>query len=478
MTSLPLPAGGGASVSGPSAYETAGQRNAAGRGGAKDGSAFGALLSALDEAPAPTHSAGAPGGAAAAGSRSSDATFAALNAGLSGDGDAALGVLVGLAKPQGGAAARQAGSDTPGGETHDSASSPVDGALALLLLGASGGGLPQPLAGVAKASTGAAANASELPTPLPKASARSEIGAIRPGRAPESQTAETSPVEVTIVRSVTYLGLDRAGGAGGAKLSASNASGGSASSRGTTARADATLGEAASAQRARAAAQDQSMQDAPNHGGAPSGEDADAASGAAATTGPANAATGATSGLAVIQINQLPDFLADAAAAMDSGATDAATPAAAPGADASRSAPVKELDVQLNPKSLGLLSIQMRLSNGTLNVTISAANPDTLKLVAGQSGAISEKLKSVDLAAASVTVKAMHIVATTGASGEAAQSGAQGQGDAYQDQSGQTAGGSSRGGQSFEGGGAQREPGRPARDGLVEPGGDPGHRFV
>jgi flagellar hook-length control protein FliK len=212
---------------------------------------------------------------------------------------------------------------------------------------------------------------------------------------------------------------------------------------------------------------------------APGGQAATAASAA----GTAQVAPGATSanGVPLVQIGQLADFVAGAAGAMDSQSGDASGLAkAGDGASAASMAPVKELDVQLNPKSLGALSIQMRLSNGKLNITINAENADTLKLVGNVRGAISDRLKSLNFSVESITVNALDMAASTGASGEAAQSGTPGHGETYQDQSGQTADGSTRGGRSFQGDGDPRNPSRPSRSGLGEPGGDgnPGHRFI
>jgi flagellar hook-length control protein FliK len=215
--------------------------------------------------------------------------------------------------------------------------------------------------------------------------------------------------------------------------------------------------------------------------GAPSTTGSQAAT--AASAAPAvQIAPGAPSatGVPLVQIGQLADVVASAASAMDSpGGGASGSAKAGDGASAASMAPVKELDVQLNPQSLGALSIQMRLSNGKLNVTINAENADTLKLVANERGAISDRLKSLNFSVESITVNALDMAASTGASGDAAKAGTPGHGEAYQEQSGQTADGSTSGGRSFQGG-DQRNPPAPNRGWLGEPGGDgdPGHRFV
>ena len=160
-----------------------------------------------------------------------------------------------------------------------------------------------------------------------------------------------------------------------------------------------------------------------------------------------------------------------------------ATPssATANATNAARTAPVKELDVQLNPASLGALTIEMRLSNGNLSVTIKADKPDTLKLIENESGAISDKLKSLNFSVESLTVKASDAVASgsASASADASNTGTSNYGEAQQGQSGQTADGS-RNGRSSQ----RRRPGtsraQQQRENAGEAGGDGnlGHRFV
>ena len=202
---------------------------------------------------------------------------------------------------------------------------------------------------------------------------------------------------------------------------------------------------------------------------------------AAGLSGVMQASLGAMSGnnLTLVPIGQLADVIASAAQGLGSQIGDAASSGAtATTTNAARTAPVKELDVQLNPASLGGLSIQMRLSNGNLNVTIKADKSDTLKLIENESGAISDKLKSLNFSVESLTVKASDVVASGSASADTSNTGTSGYGEAQQGQSGQTAGGS-RNGQSLQGG-EQKQSAQPGRENIGEAGGDGdfGHRVV
>jgi chemotaxis protein MotD len=94
-------------------------------------------------------------------------------------------------------------------------------------------------------------------------------------------------------------------------------------------------------------------------------------------------------------LDRLPQLIADQAATLG-----AASSAASVGAT-----PVKELDVQLNPASLGALTVKMRLAQGKLSVVIEAAKTGTAKMIDGQRDAIAERLGAADQPLASIEVK-------------------------------------------------------------------------
>jgi len=518
MTSLSVPSHGAAQTASgaASANALATDRSAANQRDAQDGSVFVALLGALDDAGAQAHPIG--GSASANGATASsppaqladEATPAAGWRSVSAVHSLGSGVLVALDKRFSATAAQDAApaaSAAPKAKTGDSAdgSAPTTSGWASLLLSVTGAGATAPPAAGGSAaaprlSEGAAGlrdpgaiNETSMPSDAALATATPAI----------ALNAGTPPLDVTVVRSITYLGLDpiaRATSFGRAPAGASSGPASAAPPAAASARGEhenvAPLAAAnAKGDSSATSSGEQSGQNMQSPGGderasgkvaRPTGAQP-TPGGAAATAvdaaGAAQIAPAATSanGVPLVQIGQLADFVADAASAMDPQSGDASGLAKA-GDDSSAAsvAPVKELDVQLNPKSLGALSIQMRLSNGNLNITIKAENADTLKLVGNESSAISDKLKSLNFSVESITVKALDTAASTGASGEAAQSGTPGHGEAYQDQSAQTAGGSTRDGRSFRGDGDQRNPSQPNRGGLGEPGGDgdPGHRFV
>jgi flagellar hook-length control protein FliK len=384
------------------------------------------------------------------------------------------------------------------------ASAPPNSGWASLLLNLTGAGAAPRLATAVEATAGSviveggagrrglgAVNDTAMPSDAPTATSMVALNAGSP------------PVAVTVMRSITYLGLDptvRASGLERIPAAASSGSGSTAAAPAASTHAshrDIALPGAANANADPSAMSDgrPSGQSPPGSGGGEHASDKSAgAAGAQPTSGAptaravsaADAAPTASdaisaNGVPVVQISRIADFVAEAASGMDPQGGDASklarlgdSPAAA------NTVPVKELEVQLSPKSLGALSIQMRLSSGTLKVTIKAENAATLKLVGNETGAISDKLKSLNFSVESITVKALDTVATTGAAGEAAQSGTPGHGEAYQGQSGQAAGGSAREERSFAGEADQRDPPRPNRGGMGEAGGDgdPGHRFV
>ncbi|MGD0723908.1 MAG: flagellar hook-length control protein FliK, partial [Roseiarcus sp.] len=149
------------------------------------------------------------------------------------------------------------------------------------------------------------------------------------------------------------------------------------------------------------------------------------------------------------------------------GGAGAAAPTPAAGSPAN--APVKELDVKLNPASLGGLTIEMRLSDGKLAVTIRADKSDTMKLIQSESGAISDRLQSLNFSVESLTVKASDGATSAPAGPDASNAGSANNGAAQQGQSGQAEQGA-RDGRPL-GGDGRSEPGAPARDGSGEPGG-------
>jgi hypothetical protein len=501
MTSLSLPSHGaaqaatGASVAG----SLAGERSPANPRDAPGGSIFVALLGASANG-----AAASPPAAQSAEEMSPTAAWRTASA-LHSFGS---GVLVALDKRFGATAAPDETApppEPPRAKTDDvkDASAPNSG-WASLLSNLTGAGVAPQLAAAVGATAGSVL--------VEGVASRRGSGAVNETAMPSDSATATpaialnagsAPVAVTVVRSITYLGLDPTARAWSLERNPAGAS----SDPGSAAPAPAAsthgphqnvaLPGAANANADPSTMSDgkPSGQNSPGSGGserAP-GKSAGAAgaqptSGALATSavnaadaGPTVSDTISANDVPLVQISRIADFVAEAASAMDPQGGDASNLARTGNSPAAAGAgPVKELDVQLSPKSLGALSIQMRLSSGTLKVTIKAENPDTLKLVGNETGAISDKLKSLNFSVESITVKMLDIVATTGAAGEAAQSGTPGHGEAFQGQSGQAAGGSAREGRSFAGDADQRDPPRPIRGGLGEAGGDgdPGHRFV
>jgi flagellar hook-length control protein FliK len=314
-----------------------------------------------------------------------------------------------------------------------------------------------------------------------------------------ASNAATTPVAVNVVRSITYLGLDSTApkiqsATAAPTRPAANHSAGSTSLQGTGDDQSSVSAPNATGASSGAATGDQSQQN--NHG---AGAD-DRASGRTGrtdreTTSVAGQATTATasSGAAQASVNaiaannmlsapvaQLADVIASAAGELASqGSNVASSGATANSADAARMAPVKELDVQLNPASLGALTIQMRLNNGNLSVTIKADKSDTLKLIENERSSITDKLQSLNFSVDSLTVKASDAVASGSASADASNTGTSNYGEAQQGQSGQTADGS-RDGRFSQGAGDQRQSARQGRQSANDAGGDGnfGHRVV
>jgi chemotaxis protein MotD len=187
------------------------------------------------------------------------------------------------------------------------------------------------------------------------------------------------------------------------------------------------------------------------------------------------------SGAPMTPIGQLADLIGSAASGMDAGGGQDASAAvkAAGGASATNMAPIKELDVQLSPANLGSLSIQMRLSNGALNITIKADKSDTVKLIDNERSSISDKLKSLNFSVESLTIKASDVASSNSAGGETNHSGYSDHGQAQQGQPGRSGEGSPNG-RSLQGDDDQARLARQGRDPAGEPGRDNlvGHRFV
>ena len=89
---------------------------------------------------------------------------------------------------------------------------------------------------------------------------------------------------------------------------------------------------------------------------------------------------------------RLPAFIADQASALSAAAPDAsATPAGAATAAKAAQA-VKELRIALAPAELGEMTLKLRLAGGKLSVTISIANPQTLKTIEDDRSLIAARL--------------------------------------------------------------------------------------
>lgn len=459
----------------------------AGHHDSHDGSAFDALLGALDEASASTTEA-APSPAP---------SWRSLAAG----GTLGSNVLVALDKrfAASGATAQTAATKTP-----KAAEDPSADAAALANIG---------WASLIPGLTGATASAA---TPAPSASSGPASASIAVKTAAASLTkpvaaslampndapaTPAAPVDVKVVRSITYLGLDptvapadidhgqAAEGAStksaGAESSAAGPTHGRQESVTPTIAPTAQGGSSTMSNGEQAKRHPHSGADTGAAGKVAAGQNVGAGDSQGATATSTVTQTGDIGAMSFnqppsVQIDQLADVIASAASGMDSQAdnTTAAADAAKPGS-AAHTGPVKELDVQLNPASLGSLSIQMRLSNGSLNVTIKAENSDTLKLIENERSTISDKLKSMEFSVESLTVKASDAVASSGASADAQNSGTSDYGGTQQGQSGQTDDGARSGRSSQDGGGHKRPaPQDSSLAGDAGGGGNPGHRFV
>jgi len=502
MTTLSLPAQSVPQPANNAAASNAfaSDRSAGNQHDAPDGSTFGALLGALDDAQTQPPRIAAPsvGNGATVSSLPAQSTAEASPAAswrsVSAVHNLGSGVLVAIDKRFGSVGPQDdapLSSDTPKAKTDNSAamSALTNIGWAALILGATGATVaPQTLAAgsaaAAKpalaphqligeegpgAATQAAASSSPTLAAMPSdAQAATAIRAV-------ALNAGSPPIDVKVTRAITYLGLDptaREINAGQAAASPSPNMHGDSS---------AMSGEGQSSGNMHGA--DGRGHPAGADGGTGGAELTSGGAGettlAARSPGVAQIDAGAiwASGVPNVQIDQLGDVIA--AAAGDLNPQAGASASAATTTSASSTGPVKELEVQLNPASLGALSIEMRLSDGNLNITIKAAKSDTLKLIENERGSISDKLKSLNFSVETLTVKASDTVASNGVSGDASNSGTADYGEAQQGQSGQTADGS-RNGRSPQDGANERETQRQNSVVLGEHGGDNylGHRFV
>jgi hypothetical protein len=151
------------------------------------------------------------------------------------------------------------------------------------------------------------------------------------------------------------------------------------------------------------------------------------------------AATAGTIGTAPIEIDQLPDVIANQAQAL---ITQSASPATTSAASVN---PVKELDVSLNPADLGSLTVKMRIANGNLSVVIETEKSSTAKMIESERQAIVDRLGSASQPIASVVIKAADGAPTQGGNNNGSGSATPQQADA---QNGSSNGAGAQGGSS------------------------------
>jgi hypothetical protein len=335
----------------------------------------------------------------------------------------------------------------------------------------------------ASAATGGAARGAASAAATERPGSRAPIAVTRSSDVALATSAP--PVEVKVVRSITYLGLDPTvrgirpeSGSPPAPLAAAASGPARQAPAGPVAP---PVAASAPADGSSTPGGDQPGRNARGGFASGSGSAAPATAPAApsdpiAVRAPAPGDLGALSslGAAPVPLSQLADVIASAAAQMQPSGEIAASSTGAAGGASAATAPVKELDVKLNPASLGGLSIEMRLSDGKLAVTIKADKPDTQKLIEGERGALSDRLESLNFSVESLTVKASDGTAGSAAT-DASNPGTSSHGAAQQGQSGQgdpgARNGRSLGGDSRD----QRAPGAT----LGEPGGvaDSGERL-
>jgi chemotaxis protein MotD len=489
MTSLSLPSQGPAQLAHGAASVLAGDRGSGSAPDSGSSAEFDAMLSGFGDSATQPHATNQPvAGETASGASTLPATApiaentAALSSwrAVSARHSLGSGVLIALdkrldptgSKDQTRTAAKELKSDA--GSAPD-ATALTGAAWAMLIGGANG-------------ATGATAPPSSPAPPL--AGLGSSATAV--------SAAAPAPVEVKVVRSITYLGLDPTAPSIPSTPSASLQS--RAKNALSVEPAQADLSEPAPsvpvhAQANAPATSSGSPSNPDSHGSGANGGMANnsGAKGEAEAGGAQGAAAAAASGIAqtgpgaifansqmLVPVDQLAEVVASAAQDLGAQSSDAAGPnAAVNGAVAARTAPVKELDVQLNPASLGAVSIQMRLSNGALSVSIKADQTDTLQLIDNQRGAIADKLKSLNFSVDSLTVKASDAPPASAANVDSSNTGTSNYGEAQQGQSGQSADGS-REGRLWQGDGGQRQSPRQNPAFASDAGGDGnfGHRVV
>jgi chemotaxis protein MotD len=346
------------------------------------------------------------------------------------------------------------------------------------------------LSGAAWAALIGGANGATGATAPPSSSAPTLAGLASAATA--SSAPAPAPVEVKVVRSITYLGLDPTAPSIQSASSASAQPKAKNSPEFASVQAepgDPTSSVLVHAQPDASATSSGGQQKPDAHGSSANGS-AGGSSGAkesgavqgSPASGIAQTDAGAifANGQMLVPVDQLADIVATAAQDLGAQSSDAtAAGAAANSAAAARTTPVKELDVQLNPASLGAVSIQMRLSNGNLSISIKADQTDTFQLIDNQRGAIADKLKSLNFSVDSLTVKASDATAGNGASVGSSNTGTSGYGEAQQGQSGQSADGS-RDGRFSQGDSSQRQSPRqnPSFTGDTGSDGNFGHRVV
>jgi chemotaxis protein MotD len=495
MTALNIPSQGAASPPSHGAQPLNGDRTPAGARDAQGNSAFDVLLGALSGSSGEPQS--VPSGSNAGNPTTESSALQSLDAAGSAASWRSIsvahalgsGVLVALDKRFGGAAAAE--QQTVGAKATKTNSE--SGADAVTLASAGLASLIGALTSGSAASPLVAASAPTAPNSASPSAAL--VLAARAGKdavdATQTQDAMPSdairatptrgganagaqPLEVTVVRAITYLGLDPTlkVAPGPARASALDAAAASAS------RAAGAPVAAPDAQNNSADMSNDDQSHRHAHGGEPyslasakaAHADQQAALAAVQATAPSAVSGAATvASLSNVPVAQLADVIANVATGLDSQGTAAQSNTTANAPSAGRAAPVKELDVQLNPASLGTVSIQMRLSKGNLSVTIQADKSDTLKLIENERDAISGKLKSLNFSVESVTVKASEPAASSNAGADATNTGTSTYGEPQQGQSGQATD-DSHDGRFPRGGGDQRQPAR-ARDDIA---GDPG----
>jgi hypothetical protein len=118
----------------------------------------------------------------------------------------------------------------------------------------------------------------------------------------------------------------------------------------------------------------------------------DAATAVAATTSNGTSATPSVS----LPLASLPAFIADQASALAADAPSATSAAATTSATPKAAQAVKELQISLEPADLGEMTLELRLADGKLSVTIAVANPKTLGAIEDDRALIAARLGAGD----------------------------------------------------------------------------------